>query len=309
MENRPAKYLFASLVALFLAASSTPAAAEIRTSFLYTLSDFTGSLPFGAAKLYVDKDSEEIYVITGESIQVFNKLGMEVYKFNDGGTLGAVRGVAVDGEGNILVLSYDGVVTRCNYRGEPLSRVDITGLPAEFSGLKPDAIAYRKGRLYLADRGRMQVVVTDGDGSFEKGFDIAALMDLEEKKRRETDIFGFDVDGEGNILITIATLFSAHVLSLDGDIAGFGMPGSKPGSFGIAVDIAADDRGNYFVADALKSVVMIFDKDFNFLTQFGYRGEKPENLVAPGDLAVHKGLVYVTQGRKRGVSVFRVYYN
>jgi hypothetical protein len=50
---------------------------------------------------------------------------------------------------------------------------------------------------------------------------------------------------------------------------------------------------------------MVFDKDFNFLIEFGYRGAKPENLITPDDIAVdQRDHVYVSQGRNRGVSVF-----
>ena len=50
---------------------------------------------------------------------------------------------------------------------------------------------------------------------------------------------------------------------------------------------------------------MVFDKDFSFLTEFGNRGLRPENLIIPDDLAIDKrDRLYVTQARRRGVSVF-----
>jgi hypothetical protein len=50
---------------------------------------------------------------------------------------------------------------------------------------------------------------------------------------------------------------------------------------------------------------MIFDKDFNFIREFGYRGGSPQNLIVPNDIAVDgRDRVYVAQGRRRGVSVF-----
>jgi hypothetical protein len=52
---------------------------------------------------------------------------------------------------------------------------------------------------------------------------------------------------------------------------------------------------------------MVFDKKFNFLAQFGYRGFKPGNLIVPDDIAIDdKDRIYVTQARKRGVSVFKI---
>jgi DNA-binding beta-propeller fold protein YncE len=55
--------------------------------------------------------------------------------------------------------------------------------------------------------------------------------------------------------------------------------------------------------------VLVFDKDFNFVTQFGSRGLRPGNLIAPDDIAIdNDDKVYVTQGNKRGVSVFKITY-
>jgi hypothetical protein len=52
---------------------------------------------------------------------------------------------------------------------------------------------------------------------------------------------------------------------------------------------------------------MIFDKKHNFVTQFGFRGLKPENLFAPDDIAIDSNdRIYVTQGRNRGISVFKL---
>ena len=69
--------------------------------------------------------------------------------------------------------------------------------------------------------------------------------------------------------------------------------------------IAIDSKGNLLVADKLRCVVMAFDKDFTFVSEFGYRGTRPQNLIVPDDVAIdQKDRVYVSQGRQRGVSVF-----
>jgi DNA-binding beta-propeller fold protein YncE len=71
----------------------------------------------------------------------------------------------------------------------------------------------------------------------------------------------------------------------------------------------ADDRGYYYVADRLKRAVLIFDKDFQFQGQFGYRGSRPDNLIGPKNLALDgEGRLYVSQLRSRGVSVFKITY-
>ena len=111
------------------------------------------------------------------------------------------------------------------------------------------------------------------------------------------------------MLFTIPVLFSAYRLYPDKKMASFGRPGSAPGKFNLVRGIALDSRGNYLVVDRLKSTVMIFDGNFNYVTQFGYRGLRKGNLIAPDDVAVDgRDKVYVTQNVGRGVNVYRVSY-
>jgi hypothetical protein len=78
----------------------------------------------------------------------------------------------------------------------------------------------------------------------------------------------------------------------------------------VVAGIAADSKGNYLIADKLKSAVMVYDNKFNFLTQFGYRILKPGGLIVPDDIVIDKqDRIFVTQAQKRGVSVFRLVYN
>jgi hypothetical protein len=52
---------------------------------------------------------------------------------------------------------------------------------------------------------------------------------------------------------------------------------------------------------------MVFDSNYQFLTQFGYHGVGPGSLIRPDELIVdNKDHVYVTQGAKRGISVFKI---
>ncbi len=120
---------------------------------------------------------------------------------------------------------------------------------------------------------------------------------------------GFTLDKNGNILFTIPVFFSAYRLSPDGTMASFGAAGSGPGKFGIVSGIIADNRGNYVVSDKLRCVVSVFDNNLNFVTEFGYRGKNPQNLVIPSDLAMDgNNNLYVIQAGMRGVSVFRMSY-
>jgi hypothetical protein len=167
---------------------------------------------------------------------------------------------------------------------------------------------YRDGKYLFLGSSSMQVVVTDRNGVFQRGYNLADILEIPEKDRPDTEIFGFSLDAEGNMLFTVPVLFKAYVVTPEGKLAGsFGKAGSAPGLFGIVSGIARDDRGSYLVVERLRSVVMIFDKEFRFVQEFGYRGDKPANLIRPNELAFgNGGKLYVTQLRNRGVSVFAV---
>jgi DNA-binding beta-propeller fold protein YncE len=309
------------LIILFLMGYSTSAMAEVKASYLYTLSNFTGPIPYSWVELTIDKEKNEVYVCNGwdGSVRIFNENAMEVYNFGEDSDLGNVSKthLAVDKDGNILVLSYKHDVTgtsysiiRCNFRGAVISRFEPQNLPSDFSGFSPSRIIYREykeGRLYLVDKNLMKIAVTDMNGAYLDGYDLAALLGFDEKKRRDTGIVGFNVDKEGNIFFTIPVQFQAYRLSPNRKIVSFGQRGSAPGKFNIVGGIATDDKGYLYLTDTLRCVVMIFDKDFKFLKEFGYRGYGLGNLIAPMELTVdNRGRIYVSQSARRGVSVFQV---
>lgn len=291
---------------------SPEAMAEADATFLYSLSDFNGPVPFNSASISVDQLRNEIYVVDPRerSITIFNSQGMEVYGFGDDGSLGPVIDVAVKGDGNILVLSREGQrssLTLCNFRGEPMAKEELKNLPAEFSNFSPDRIVIQRGLLYLLDSQGMKLVVADSNGHFQKGYDFLSLLDIKNNlKGGATEIDGFSVDRRGNVLFTVPVFFHAYQLSPEGEITGFGVKGSGPGRFNQMGGIAADDS-YYYVTDKLKSAVLIFDKDFKFQSEFGYRGVRPGNLTGPRNLALDgEGKLYVSQRGKRGISVFQI---
>jgi sugar lactone lactonase YvrE len=312
-------YKFAILWAsLFLMGFPPSVSAEVvKPAFLYTLSNFTGPIPYlNWANISVDRQNKEVYVTDPQhnEIAIFDENGMEVYRFGHDENVGAVLDMAVDEKGDIFVLSLkerEPVVVRCDFRGEPQSTIRSVGFPLGFSRFSPDRILYREGRFYLADTGAMRAAVIDRDGSVLKAFDIGSvLVDFSEKEKTEATMVGFSVDKEGRMLFTIPAFFQAFVLSPEGGLTGFGRPGGGPGKFGIVGGIIPDNRGNYVVAETLRSVVMVFDKDFTFQTEFGYRGFRPENLIGPRNLAMDADdRLYVSQVGNRGVSVFKLTYN
>jgi DNA-binding beta-propeller fold protein YncE len=313
------------LAFFFLAATfvmltwSTAALASVKGTFLYNLSNFAGTLPYEWVRIHADPKNNEVYVINSSNatVRIFNDAGMAVFMFGEDGTFGGINDVAVNNEGDIFVLSVNTdsagrkySIIRCNYRGEPVSSVQMKNIPPEFSDFVPGRLFYREGLLYLPNLGRMKVLVIEENGNFKESYDLAALLNLGEKERDEIEIFGFSVDREGNMFFTIPVLFNAYKVTPGRKISSFGKKGSQPGRFGIISGIATDNRGYIYVVDTLRCVVMIFDKNFKFETEFGYRGLRPGSLIAPREVETDgKGNVYVNQARKRGVSVYRITYD
>jgi len=306
-------------IAFLVLSSATARAQPVKGTFLYNLSSFTGTISFSWPRVFIDQERNEVYVIYQNFVRVFNETGMEVYSFGDDLDLGTIVDLTLDRDGNILLLSYkwsqttDRVryeITRCNYRGEPKWKTEVKNLPPQYSKFLPNRMIYREGNLYLASLVTMVVIVISADGTFKEVYDILPLLELEEKEKQDAMMEGFSMDGEGNFLFTIPPLFRAYKISPDRKVSYFGKAGSTPGRFNIVAGIASDSKGNILVVDKLKCAVMVYDKNFNFLTQFSSRGWKPGFLIAPEDVAVdNQDRVYVTQAGNKGISVFRITYN
>lgn len=293
--------------------ASDTAAQPIRGGFLYTLAGFTGPIRDNFSRVVSDGERKEVYVLYQNTVRVFNDSGMEIYRFGDDLDLGQIVDLAVDREGDILLLTYwesRYAIVRCNYRGEPKSTIELKNFPAGFSDFSPNRMIYRQTGFYLASLFTMKLAIVDLEGNFKKGYDLIPLFELEEKDRGNVEVSGFSVDAGGNIVMTVPVLFRAYVLSPDGAVTWFGKPGGAPGRFNIVAGIVRDRQGNYLVVDRLKGSVLVFDKNFNFVTQFGVRGYRPGELIFPNEIAIDNGdRIYVTQMGRRGVSVYRLNYN
>jgi DNA-binding beta-propeller fold protein YncE len=319
MKTGSNKYLNLILLVVFsVALFATPAIATVRGTYLYNLSNFTGTIPYEDVRIFFDRENNEIYVSNrGQgTVKIFNENGMEVYSFGEDADLGSILDGQVEKDGNILLLSHkveEGgpkyFIIRCNFRGEATSATEIKGLPGKFSDFGPSRMVMRNGNLYLADLNRMKVAVTDLNGLFKDGYDIAAIIELTEQQRADSGLVGFSVDREGSIFFTIPVFFRAYKLTPDRNLTDFGRRGSGPGRFNVISGIVTDDKGYIYVADKLRCVVMIFDKAFSFQNEFGFRGLKPGRLIVPNHLEIDaKDRFYVTQMRKRGISVYQIKY-
>lgn len=313
-----------ALSTILLATISTSAAGQVDVSYQYNLANFLGTIPAMMAKLAVDTKNNEVFLLEtgGQGLRVFNDQGMELHSYDNDEKIATAVSVAVAEDGDLLLLSHQAGtwnIQHCNYRGDLLSIIKSPSLPKEFVSLQPAKILYRNGLIYLADTQNMLVVAMKLSGEFIQGVDFYQLVvkdilngnHVDEKTRKlvmekNISMNGFNVDKAGNFYCTLPTLATVYRLTPQGTFEGFGLAGGAKGKFGVIAGIATDNHGNIYVSDKLRCVVMVFDGDFNFLTEFGYRGDRANNLVVPDDLVIDgRGYVYVSQAAKRGVSVFR----
>jgi DNA-binding beta-propeller fold protein YncE len=315
-----------ALLAFLMVLPVNLALAEVTASFRYPLSNFEGPVLSQWAKLAVDSERNEIYALhqRKNDIRIFDEHGMEIFVFAEG--FGSAADIAIGDDGDIFVLSrgyQSATVHLLDYRGEQVAEIPLQGVPAAFSKFAADHLVHRNSSLYLVDSSSMQVIVVDEAGRFKKSYDLSreikpympreelqrelTINDWRKKKLEDIDLNGFTVDDQGNLFFTVPVLFSAFKLSPRGELRRFGKSGSAKGKFGVVAGIATDDMGYIYVSDRLRSVVLVFDRDLMFQTEFGYRGDLPSNLIVPDDLAIDSlGNVYVGQAANRGVSVFKV---
>lgn len=303
-------HILASGLAIFLAVAAPFRAAGLELRYLYNLATLTGQVRLNGLALSYDPSGRELFASGYGGVRIFNSAGVQTYSFGfSDDEAGFVVDVAALEDGDLVLLTHrqrDFNLLRANFRGEPQEQLKLSGVPPEFpDDFRPNTLAYARGHIYLADQAGMRVLVVDERGRTVAWRDLAAMLDVVEK-RQDLGLGGFGVDGDGNLLFTIAPLFKAYLITPGGEVRSFGTPGSAPGKFNIVAGIAADDRGHLYVVDSLKCAVLVFDRQFKFLGEFGYRGFAPGRLIAPGGVTVGHGQVYVAQKGGRGVSVYQV---
>jgi hypothetical protein len=296
--------LLVGLAALAAAPAAPPEGA--RPAYLFDIATAAGASDSTWAALAYDRAHDELFAVFGGQVHVFNGAGMESYTFGGDGDVGQVERVGLLESGELLLLSSMGgrrAILQADFRGERLGTFAVRGLPAGFEGFEPDRLQVQGERVYLVQTGRMRLVVTDLMGKVEQAHDLAALVRASDPGIK-AGMSGFFADPQGNLYFTMPLAFAAFVMSPARELRRFGTRGSSPGRFNVVGAIAADEQGNVFVLDRLRSVVMMFDPSLRFLSEVGYRGDGPSNLVAPFDLAVGNGKVFASQARDRGVKVF-----
>ena len=199
------------LVVCALALCANPLVAQVRTTYLYRLSNFVGPMRYDGVRVNVDQQRDEAYFVYQNVVRVFNASGMEIFSFGDDLDLGGIVDVAADANGDVILLSYKQgyLVTRCNFRGVPVGPIEITNLPAGVT-FRADRLAIRNGLFYLADLAASTVTITEPDGKCRQRIDFASLIGADQVQKAGAEMLGFAVDRDGSIFFTMPTLFKVY---------------------------------------------------------------------------------------------------
>ena len=301
----------AALAALF---ASPVIAGPVELTYLHDLADFTGRIPYSDARVVVDAPRSEVYTVYGNEIRVFNKAGMEIYRFEMDFSVGRVADLGIESGGDILMLLYaSGAVEgakqwwllRADFRGRPMGElaVDQSG---DAKGLLPNRLLLRAGRIWLLSQGQMRAASYFPDGKLERVLDLAELAGLSDEERVSAEVNGMDIGSDGTVVFAVPVQFRVHAIDPGGGVRSFGRSGSAAGNFGVLGDVALDAEGNIFLSDRQRSVVMVFNREFRLLREAD-RISNREWLARPGALAIDPaGRLYVSQVRNRGVAVFAI---
>lgn len=307
------------VVSLVAAAFSSLAAAEPPSvAFNFVLSDFSGPVRVGEARVVVDGVHGEVYVAEERDVHVFNEFGMEVYRFHTDPELGPIRDLAVLPDGSLLVLLYDyanpetpaALLCRLDFRGRRLDARTLSGIPEEMAQFYPNRLFLHGDRVLLLSTTRLLAAWFGLDGQVQEVLDLGKTLEIPEDERADHEISGAGMDGSGNLALTMAVLFRAFLVSPDGKmLASWGKSGSAVGAFGNIGGIGVDAQGRVYVVDRIRKVVMIFDADatHTFLREFGGDPRELGMLIMPSDVVIDgRGRAYVTQVGSGGVSVFQI---
>lgn len=277
-------------------------AGEDRLEYVYELTTTTAKVTLAWPRLAWDPEGKELYLATSRGVQFFNEAGVETYRFTSATIVGNVTHAIPLRDGEMLVATareQKRVLVRCDFRGEPIDELQLKGLPPELAEFEFGDVQRAGDKLYFFDAKKLRVVSTALDGTFSGVLDFRRAMEADGSPPGDLEPRGFWADEKGAVYVTFPMMFHVAVVSPTGEVKGFGQKGSVAGKFNVIAAVAADDDGYIYVADILKSSVQVFDPQFRFVGQ-------TTGLVLPGGLAYGGGRLYVAQGGKAGVAVFRV---
>lgn len=206
------------------------------------------------------------------------------------------RSVALDPDGNLLVLSFDSV-WRFSPSGELLSKFGGRGDgPGEFGAegsefyLGPNSLDIdSSGNIYVADTLNLRIQVFSPKGDFIR------QIDNEDTEGIFTEIYDIAVDDDGYVYVTDTGSYNVYKLDKSGKISDtLGGMGSREGRFGCVgiegigpTGISMGQDGTLIAVDPYNHRIEVFSRQGDFLNSVGT--SVPISFIYPHNVAVDSG--------------------
>ena len=241
--------------------------------------------PFGIAL----NQSGEVVVTssTWNYVSVFSPSGDMLRSF---GTKGSgqgqfrhPRGVAVDGEGNILVADNHRI-QKLTAEGQFLTAVGTKGSgPLQFNKVQDIAINTSNNKVYVVDNLNHRIQVLNSDLTFSNTFGKYGNSKGEFIYPR-----AIACDSTGNVYVADRANNRIQVFTSTGKF--LRMFRSRGWPIGIALDV----QDKVYVSDSDYHCISVFTSEGQFVMSFGSKGKRPGEFKDPCGLAVDSnGVVYV----------------
>ncbi len=194
--------------------------------------------------------------------------------------------------------------------GRTIRRLDFFGQPIPFEPEQPSD-SWQPEHLLLTRDGNY--VTTDASNGLLAKSDAetgALLWKVALQEDRTGELIGIGRPAEapdGRLLLPIPGNRQVAVLSPEGEFeTAFGTPGGARGRLSFPVGVAFCPGGTIAVLDRMRHLVLLYDEQYRFVSEFGRFGTGPTDLYFPTAIAATAdGRVYVAQGLEGRIHLFR----
>lgn len=252
-------------------------------------------------------DGQLIVSVIRQKVLVFNSDHEKILEMGGEPGLGMGKflnpnGVAVDGDGNILVAGHY-FIQKFSSSGKFLAQAGGTD-PNHFQLDSPRGIAIGKdGRIYIAEQQKHRVTILNSDLTFHKRFTDADRM-LGSGHLNMPQ--GVAVNSNGDVYVADMMNHTIQVFDADGQfLFRFGKmgpgPGSTPSPSAIAIDMHYDH-----VYVAAGTSIAIFDPQGVFIQAFGEYGSEIGKFNQIRALHIDQNrILYVGEWTSNRIQMFR----
>ncbi len=237
----------------------------------------------------------------GHCVSIFSSDGKKLRSFgthgSDKGQFEYPVGVAVDGEGNILVADTNNDrIQKFTSRGQFLKATKyVLNRGVKFSS--PNGIAFNSSnnKIYVADKDNHRVQVLNSDLTYSSTIGRQGSGNGEFYHP-----CGISCDSTGKVYVADCNNHHIQVFTAEGTfITKFAKHGEYDRPAGIAIDIS----GLIYVSEYRNHRISVFTSEGQFISTFGRRGSE---FINPRGLAVNKdGILYVCDYDNNRVQCFK----